>query len=278
MTNSPFLTYDLPGFALEETLFGGQSFSWQALSGEKYQGIVGNKAVYAFMNQGRLVIENISQKPMTQKDDRFWQYYFALDLDYDQLKKQFMPYPSLAPCVAFTPGLRVLRQPFFETVLSFIISQNNHIPRISAIVNRLREGFGTQILPGLFSFPSPGALAGLTVEDLTPLKAGFRSKYLLDAAEKIHTGIVSESTLKTLNDHQAQSHLKQVYGIGDKVADCVLLFSQGRFSIAPMDVWMKRAMAQLFPEGFPPPLIPYSGIAQQFIFTWARAHLPKGSK
>ncbi len=180
--------------------------------------------------------------------------------------------------IAFSPGIRVLRQPFFETVLSFIISQNNHIPRITGIVQRLREHFGSQLAPGLFAFPAPEVLAALEPDDLAPLRAGFRAKYMIDAAKKIAEGTVNEKIMQSLSDQEARAHLKQIYGVGDKVADCVLLFSQGRFNTVPMDVWMKRALAAFFPSGYPDEVLPYGGIAQQFTFNWARAHLNEKAK
>ena len=273
------LRFSLPGFALKETLFCGQSFSWQevphpfAPGGVVYRGVAGNRGVTAYMDKDILTLKNLLPGTFTKEDEAFWGHYFAVDVPYHQIVPLFKQFPPLAQCVALCPGLRVLRQPFFDTVLSFIISQNNHIPRITAIVQRLCESFGSLLADDFYTFPTAEKLAKETVESLAPLRAGFRGKYLMDAAHKIAQGQVKEETLKSLDDAAAAKHLKQIYGVGDKVADCILLFSQGRFHISPMDVWMKRAMALLFPNGYPKEISGYQGIAQQFIFLWARSNL-----
>lgn len=272
------LQYAVPGLSLEETLFCGQTFSWQKTDDMRFLGVVESRAVYASIQNSQLEIENISAKAFTAEDDLFWQHYFALDIDYEKLKSSFIKYSPMDECIAFSPGIRVLRQPFFETLLSFIISQNNHIPRITGIVQRLREGFGTQLGANLYAFPDAQRLASCSVEDLSPLRAGFRSKYLIDAAQKVSCGLVCEKALSSLSFTDAREHLKQIYGVGDKVADCILLYSQGRFEIVPMDVWMKRAMEVYFPSGYPEEILPFAGIAQQFTFAWARKNLPKKIK
>ena len=108
-------------------------------------------------------------------------------------------------------------------------------------------------------------------------QAGWRAEYLIDAARKVASGQVSEAALAALPDAEARALLMTVKGVGPKVADCVLLYSLSRWSVVPMDVWMKRAMARLFPRGAPVCCRPYQGIAQQFIFDYARASLPRGA-
>lgn len=264
----PMEDFDLPG-----TLFCGQSFSWEDLGNGHYLGVAGSRAVRAHMDGTQLVLSPLAPQTLTPEDEVFWRRYFATDIDYVALADIFSRDDTLAQCLDHAQGLRVLRQPFFDTLLSFIISQNNHIPRITAIAKRLRETFGSEIAPGVYGFPTPERLASLSVEDLAPLRAGFRGKYLIDAARKVASGIVSEEMLATLSDDDARKHLMAIHGVGPKVADCVLLYSQGRNAIIPMDVWMKRAMAKAFPEGMPKEAKGYEGIAQQYIFCWAREHL-----
>ena len=205
--------------------------------------------------------------------------YFALDMDYPALLERFCSGSKrLAACVEHSPGIRVLRQPFFETLCCFIISQNNNIPRIAAITGRLCRGLGEPLANGLYSFPAPEVLAAREPEDLAFLRAGWRAGYLIDAARKVASGQVSEAALASLSDAEARALLTTIKGVGPKVADCVLLYSLSRWSVVPMDVWMKRAMARLFPRGAPVCCRPYQGIAQQFIFDYARASLPRGAK
>ncbi len=270
------LAYPLPGFSLRETLFCGQTFSWEEISPDHFLGIAEQRAVIAFYKEETLFLQNISFPSFSKEDNLFWQYYFALDLNYDDIKLQLGAFSPLDIHIAFSPGIRVLRQPFFDTLLAFIISQNNHIPRITSIAKNLRKTFGKEIANNIYSYPTAKDLSSLSLEDLSPLKAGFRSKYLLDAAKKVADFIVEEQVLQTLPDQQAREYLKQIYGVGNKVADCILLFSQGRNNIVPMDVWMKKAMELYFPKGYPEEILPYGGIAQQFTFNWAKAHIPKG--
>ncbi len=265
----PF-TLDAKGLDLQSTLFCGQSFSWQALDDGRYQGVAGGYAA-------RLTQTNdcIEVQPLTPQADAadFWRRYLALDDDYAALHATFKEDTQLHRCVSYCSGIRVLRQPFFDTLLSFIISQNNNLTRIRQITDRLRARFGEEIAEGIHRFPTAEKLAALHEEDLKELKAGFRARYLIDAAQKVASGSVTEEKLQSLNDDDARKLLCTIVGVGPKVADCVLLFSLGRDAIAPMDVWMKRAVKELFGGALPPQAKGYEGIAQQYIFWYAKNHL-----
>ncbi|NLB91726.1 MAG: DNA-3-methyladenine glycosylase 2 family protein [Clostridiales bacterium] len=274
------LQFFLPGFSLRETLFCGQSFSWTSVGDassfpceEVFLGVTSSRAVYAYQIDHTLMIENALPFPFTQEDFAFWFYYFCVDINYPALLALFSTFPPLERCIQSAPGLRVLRQPFFDTLLSFIISQNNHIPRITAITQRLCREHGPMLANGIYGFPTADTLSTKSLEDFASLRAGFRGKYLLDAAKKVADGTVSESALVSLNNDSAREHLKQIFGVGNKVADCVLLYGLGRLDIVPMDVWMKRVMDRLFPKGYPKEIANYEGIAQLFSFAWGRKHL-----
>ncbi|WP_394960416.1 DNA-3-methyladenine glycosylase family protein [Candidatus Allofournierella merdavium] len=259
------------GLDLDATLRCGQTFLWRPLEGGGWAGTAAGRAVTARMEGKALVLEGADEA-----DRAFWERYFALDLDYPALLGRFCAGSKrLAACVEHSPGIRVLRQPFFETLCCFIISQNNNIPRITAITGRLCEGLGAPLGGGLHAFPAPEVLAALRPEDLAFLRAGWRAEYLIDAARWVALGLVSEAALTSLPDAEARALLMTVKGVGPKVADCVLLYSLSRWSVVPMDVWMKRAMARLFPRGAPVCCRPYQGIAQQFIFDYARDVLPR---
>ena len=260
------------GMDLDATLGCGQTFLWRPLESGGWSGVAAGRAVTARMEGAALILDGAKEE-----DRAFWENYFALDMDYPALLERFCAGSKrLAACVEHSPGIRVLRQPFFETLCCFIISQNNNIPRIAAITGRLCEGLGRELPGGRFSFPAPEALAAREPEDLAFLRAGWRAEYLIDAARKVASGQVSEAELAALPDAEARALLMTVKGVGPKVADCVLLYSLSRWSVVPMDVWMKRAMARLFPRGAPVCCRPYEGIAQQFIYAYARASLPRG--
>ena len=250
------------GIDLAATFASGQAFRWHEQAGI-YYGVAGGYTAQAQCTQDTLTL-------YTDGSEAFWRHYFAADIDYAALRGTFCEDATLASCVRFASGIRVLRQPFFETLCTFIISQNNNIPRITGIVERLCEAFGTPLASGGYAFPTPDALANKTVQDLAPLRAGFRAKYLLDAAQKAADGTISETALAHLSTQDARAQLCSIYGVGQKVADCALLFALGRNEVVPIDVHMRRAMTDLFPSGLPDSALPFAGIAQQYIFHYTR--------
>lgn len=257
------LVFDANGMDLAATLECGQTFGWRRTKENHFEGVAGQCAANIWQQNNTLYIQPLS---LAAQNADFWRHYFALDEDYPTLLQRFCTHKKLAACVEPYAGVRVLHQPFFDTLLSFILSQNNHIPRITSLFQNLRLFYGTELAPGLYACPTPHSLAQKTLEELIPLKAGFRAKYLLDAAKKVDAGVVTEELLAPLPDAEARLLLQNIAGVGPKVADCVLLYSLGRKRVVPMDVWMKRAMATLFPHGMPRAAKGSEGIAQQYIF------------
>lgn len=164
-------------------------------------------------------------------------------------------------------GIRILRQDFKEAMFSFIISQNNNIPRIKKNVNSICEKFGEPFdFEGVtyYSFPTPEALLWAGEKGLNECKLGFRTKYILDAARKLVDGELNEEELILLDIDSAREKLKSVKGIGDKVAACTLLYGMGRLECVPVDVWMKKIFEKYFNST--PNLGQFGGIAQQYLF------------
>lgn len=256
---------------LDSTLDCGQCFRWSRTPAG-WAGVVDGRSVLARMEGDTLLLEGPDE---TERD--FWSRYFALDVDYPALLARYQAgNRRLAACVAENPGIRVLRQPFFETLCTFILSQNNNIPRIRGLVERLCALCGSPLENGQHAFPTPEQLAACTEEQLATLRAGWRAGYLADATQKVLGHLPGPEALTALPLADAQAALMTIHGVGPKVADCTLLYGLGRWDAFPLDVWMKRAMAQLFPRGIPVCCRGTQGIAQQFIFAYARAHLPKG--
>ncbi len=201
-------------------------------------------------------------------------HYLALDTDYEQLKNKFSTDAVMKKAVDYAPGIRVLNQPFFETLLTFIISRNNNIPRIKKIVDSMAVKYGTKV-GDLYTFPTRQQLKDVTVEEYNELRMGFRSKYIFDAVQKILSGDVCEEELKAMDYPAAQKYLMQIKGVGPKVADCVLLFGCEKKEAFPKDVHINRALRQMFPNGLPECIQGNEGIAQQYIFQYARFNLEK---
>ncbi len=252
---------------LEQTLDCGQSFRWEKVADKTFFGVAFEKAVTMSMEGTDLYIENAAVSDF----ETIWKNYLDLDLDYGKIRKDIGKiHPVLKEASAYAPGIRILRQEPWEALCTFIISQNNNIKRIKGIVKRLCEEFGDEIEKGGFSFPSAERLAGLEPEDLAPLRAGFRNKYIIDAARKVAEGQVCLEKCYTLPYDEARAELMKIKGVGVKVADCTLLFGFHRVEAFPIDVWMKRAMEKLFPNMTGEDFGEYAGIAQQYIFHYSR--------
>ncbi len=196
--------------------------------------------------------------------------FLALRDDYDGIREILCRDERMARIVSGCPGIRILRQDWWETLATFLISQNNNIPRIRAIVERLCREYGARGGDGALLFPAPETLARLEPEDLNCLKCGYRAPYLVDAARKAAEGVLREEDLKRLPLEEARRLLGTVRGVGPKVADCVLLFGAHRLDAFPVDVWIRRAMDAWFPDGLPGSVLPYAGIAQQYMFHYIR--------
>lgn len=260
-------------FSLEDTLDCGQCFRFRR-DGDGWRGVAGNRPLF-LEETGEGVWLSCSRADF----EEFWRGYFDLDRDYAALRDSYLAVPALRECAQYAPGIRILRQDAWEALASFILSQNNNVKRIQGIVDRLCRQFGTpcgddpSAPDGLaYAFPAPEALAGRSEADLAPLRAGWRAGYLLDAAEKAASGEIDLQAIAAMPLPQARAQLQKIRGVGPKVAECVLLYGMARMEAFPLDVWMKRAMKELFPGCTPEDFGECAGIAQQYIFHYCRRH------
>ncbi len=251
---------------LAQTLDCGQAFRFTPLSDTKWCGVACDRYLELEKTaENVLVLYNVTRDEFNS----VWRKYFDLDRNYTEIMEKISVNEVLKAACSYGKGIRVLNQPPWETLCSFIISQNNNIKRIKGIIERLTENFGEKTEGG-YTFPTAARLAKCSVEDLSCLRAGFRAKYIIDAAQKVESGQVRLDTLKDLPYEQAQKELLKITGVGPKVADCALLFSHGHIEALPKDVWIKRALEQLFGGELPRVALPYAGIVQQYIFFYAR--------
>ena len=251
---------------LGETLDCGQSFRWKRNDNGSFSGVAFNRAVTMDLIGTDLYIDNA---PMEDYD--LWYNYLDLQLDYGKIRDSISNiHPVLKEASAYAPGIRILRQDPWEALCTFIISQNNNIKRIKGIVERLCENFGEKLSQGEYTFPTAEKLSKLSVDDLAPIRAGFRNKYIIDGAQKVNSGEVNLNICYDLPYDEARQELMKIKGVGTKVADCTLLFGFHRIEAFPLDVWMKRAMEKLFPTMSPKDFGEYAGIAQQYIFHYSR--------
>ena len=258
--------HGVTNFVLSETLDCGQAFRWQEIAPNVWQGVAFGKLLKIGAN-----CDTITLYDTTEDDfEHIWKSYFDFERDYGEILSVLSENEVLKAAGEFASGIRILRQEPWEALCSFIISQNNNIPRIKGIVERLCENFGEEIAEGIYSFPTAEKIASLSLEDLSVLRSGFRAKYILDAAKKVSSGEIVLEKLKTMPLDEARSELVKIYGVGEKVADCTLLFGLSHIDAFPKDVWIKRAVAKLFDGNLPECAKQYAGIAQQYIFHYAR--------
>lgn len=252
------------GFDLDKTLNCGQCFRWYKDS-DFWIGVVGGHKAKVRLDGKVLKLET------DFCDEEFWSSYFDLDFDYERLSPYFFKFGSvLAQAASENFGIHILKQEPWETLCSFIISQNNNIPRIKSIIERFCENFGTN-LGGAYSFPDYKSVAQLEIEDLAPIKAGFRAKYIINAARQVLYSNLNFCDIKTMNTEEALRVLQLINGVGPKVAACTMLYAFHRLDCFPVDVWIKKVMDKYF-KGLKMDFGEYRGLAQMYLFNWSRSH------
>jgi N-glycosylase/DNA lyase len=244
-------------FDLAQTLDCGQAFRFCETAG-KWTGAALNKTLSVYEKDGSFVFENTTEADFLS----FWYNYFDFATDYEEIKKSLSADRTMSEAISAGGGIRILKQDGFEALISFIMSQNNNIPRIKGMLTRFVECFG--------GFPAPEQVADSEAGKLASVRAGFREKYILAAAKAVAAGAVDFSFLQNAPIEDCRKMLTAINGVGPKVAECVLLFGCGRFECFPVDVWIKRVIAEFYPDGFPFIDSPYAGVAQQYLFYWRR--------
>lgn len=265
------LIKDCNWFDIEKTFDCGQCFRWDKDDDNNFIGIVKNKVIKAVQNQNNIEFFGINEDEYND----FFCHYIDMDRDYEKINNSFMDDKILPKAMEYSKGIRLLNQDVFETIVSFIISQNNNIPRIKKIINSFCMNFGKKVTfegKDYYLFPDIEDIKDITLEDLSSIKSGFRAKYILDAINKISSGEVDIYNLKNLSYENAKNELMKIKGIGDKVSDCVLLFSCEFVDAFPKDVWIKRILKEFYnDENIDKDYFHgYGGIAQQYLFHFAR--------
>lgn len=254
-----------PKFDLKQTLECGQCFRFTEKEDGVFCGVALGREL-KFKIEDEILYINCDQ----EFAETCVAPYLNFDEDYDAINAILAEDKTLKSAIEYAGGIRILRQEPWETLCSFIISQNNNIKRIAGIIDRLCENFGEDIGNGAFSFPSAERLSSLSVEDLAPLRSGFRAKYIIDAAKKVYSGEVDFKEIEKADLDGARDILMRINGVGPKVADCVLLFGFHKLDAFPKDVWIKRIMENYYPQGLPEFAVKYGGIAQQYLFHYIR--------
>ena len=280
---SKIKTFPVENYDLDATLLSGQAFRWQPF-GETWEGVIGDRWVRL-----RLVKRGIKAEVYSPTDDWTWlEKYLGTRFCLEQAINTFPDDEPMRDAVAALPGLRLLRQDYWECLASFILSATKQIVQIQQIVALLAERYGKPIASGgdtsVFAFPTIERIADCSEAELRDCKLGFRAPNLLGAARGILEGNIDWQQLHDMTSADARAELMKLCGVGQKIADCVLLFAGGYQDVFPVDVWIERALQRLyFPKRRPTVkqlrhfadthFGPHAGLAQQYLFHYARVSL-----
>lgn len=276
-------------FELNHIFDCGQCFRWNRQENGNYIGVAYGKVIEVEKDNDNIILYNTNRKEF----EEIWKNYFDLNRDYSKIKIILSEDNLLKKAIDYGYGIRILQQEPFEIIISFIISANNRIPMIKRAIEKISRKWGERLYYKdeiYYSFPSMERLYNISLEEMEGCGTGFRSKYIVDTVSKIYINSKTDSSeynkqfdinyIGKLQDDQCHNMLQNFKGIGPKVADCVMLFSMGKDSAFPVDVWVKRAMQHFY-------LAPdvslkkirdfgrekfgdFSGLAQQYLFYYAR--------
>ena len=264
----------------------GQCFRWDEEQDGSYTGIVKNNVINVKKVDNSIAFESLGADNL----EELVIDYFDLNRDYEKIKDELSKTDEyLANSIEYGSGIRILNQDLWETIISFIISANNNIPRIKGIINRISQKYGTEIEwkgKKYYTFPTVENLAKATVEDLRSLGLGFRDIRVYNTTHKILEKQVDlEKLHQEVDTQKVRDTLLTLDGVGPKVADCILLFSTlKRFDVFPIDVWVRRVMNELYIKNEDETKVNkkdieklakekygnLEGIAQQYLFYWKR--------
>ncbi len=280
--NNDVMIEEIADFKLSDTFDCGQVFRFNPDGNGGYIGTAYKKTVRMTQSGDTLTLHSTSEADF----ENVWRNFLDLDRDYGKIKAELTKDSDtvMESAIDFGGGIRILKQDLWETIVSFIISASNNIPRIKKIIELLCSNFGTEhIYEGktYYSFPDAKTIASLELKELDIVKAGYRTKYILQTAKQIANGEFSLDALYNMTTADAKNELLKLCGVGNKVADCITLFALNRFDSFPVDVWIKRIMEYCYFENQTQdiPIISQfandkfgelGGIAQQYLFYYAR--------
>lgn len=292
MKEQKYKIKNIDSFELKDIFDCGQCFRWNVEEDESYTGVFGNNILNVKKENDVVTFEGICEKDIKETVE----YYFDLKRDYKEIKDELSKIDeNMKTSIKYGQGIRILNQDLWETIISFIISANNNIPRIKGIIERLSKKYGKEIEYNgkkYYTFPTAEELKNVNVEDFRNLGLGFRDIRIYETTKMILDGEVDLNKLrKNANTQEVKEQLLTLSGVGSKVADCILLFSDlKRFEVFPIDVWVRRVMNDLYIKQDDENKVSkkqieklaeekfgnLAGLAQQYLFYWRReANLKK---
>ncbi|MGF0095589.1 DNA-3-methyladenine glycosylase family protein [Peptoniphilus sp. SGI.035] len=276
-----FIISELEEFDPRDVFTCGQAFRWYEEADGSFTFITHGKVANAKKLDGKILLKDVDKNSF----DEIFYNYFDLDRDYKRVIGELSKDDVMKSATEYGKGIRILNQDKFETIISFIISANNQIPRIKKSIEKISEMYGKFLGEDenrkYFSFPSAEELSKAKPEDLREFASvGFRDVRIVETANLINSGIVSIDEIEKMNLEDARAALQVLPGVGPKVADCILLFAFDRKESFPVDVWIKRVMEELYlKEETPKSKIAMrgrevfgknAGFANQYLFYYGR--------
>ena len=266
---------DYNNFDIAQIFDCGQCFRFNKTGENEYGGVARGKYVKFIQENNEIIAFGITEEEFEQ----VWADFFDLSTDYSEIQKLINTDEIMENAIKYGSGIRILKQELWECMISFIVSQNNNIPRIKKIIEGICTKYGAPIQTedGIkYAFPTPEELSRATKEELKQIGAGYRDEYILGAAKSVPEGKFNLGKLSKLPTPKAREMLLSLKGIGGKVADCILLFGMHRLEVCPHDVWVKRIFTEKYnieniteKKGYALASSKwgeYAGVAQQYLF------------
>ena len=286
MEEQKYMIENIKSFELKDIFECGQCFRWNKQENGSYTGVFKNNVLNVEKHENTVTFKGICDGEIKQVVEE----YFDLNRDYEKIKSDLSKIDAnMKKSIEYGQGIRILNQDLWETIISFIISANNNIPRIKGIIERLSKNYGKEIKWGdeiYYAFPTAQELKDVSVEDYRKLGLGFRDIRLYETTKMILEKKVDlEQMVKNPNTLEVREQLLTLSGVGPKVADCILLFSNlKRFEVFPIDVWVRRVMNDLYVKQEDEKKVSktqiekiakekfgnLAGLAQQYLFYWRR--------
>lgn len=286
MKEQKYMLKNIDSFELKDIFECGQCFRWNKEDDESYTGVFGRNVLNVKKEENQIMFQGICEENI----EKTVQNYFDLNRNYKEIKQKLsMIDENMQMSIQYGKGIRILNQDLWETIISFIISANNNIPRIKGIIERICEKYGKEIIwknKKYYTFPTVEELKNVSVEDYRKLGLGFRDIRLYETTQMILNKEVDlEKMQKNPNTYEVLEQLLKLSGVGPKVADCILLFSDlKRFEVFPIDVWVRRVMNDLYIKNEDETKVSkkqieniaqekfgkLAGLAQQYLFYWRR--------
>ena len=286
MKEQKYIIKNCNTFELKDIFECGQCFRFNKQEDESYTGVIGNNVINVKKIDNEIHIKSVGEDNL----EELVVNYFDLNRDYEQIKDKLSEIDeNMQKSISYGKGIRILNQDLWETIISFIISANNNIPRIKGIIDRMSERYGKKIIfegKEYYTFPTIDELSKASVEDLRALGLGFRDVRVYETTKMIKNKEVDLEQLKNEKDfNKVRNTLLTLPGVGPKVADCILLFSTlKRWEAFPIDVWVRRVMNELYIKNPDETKVKkeeiekiayekfgnLAGIAQQYLFYWKR--------